>query len=124
MPKEISKLDLAHQVTEEQLLQRRRSASSPFPTSTGESSYKVLRNSILKRREKVYLNVYNLVSCNGCLSTCGIPITHSSVEVYGIEFAFGGHPASSTGVFETKPFHQLAGEKILPDTGELQIKRE
>ena len=118
MPGRTSKLDLAHQVTEEQLLQRQRSAGNPFPRTSPDSSYIFLRNSFLKRREKVYLNVYNLVSCNNCLSVCGLPITHSSIEVYGIEFAFGGHPGSSTGVFETKPFHVLVGENILPDSGQ------
>jgi hypothetical protein len=39
--------------------------------------------------------------------------------VYGIEFAFGGHAGSSSGVFETKPFHVLVGENVLPDAGQL-----
>lgn len=106
--------DLAKQVTEEELTRKRRSAVNPQPTTSQSSSYRIVRNSVLKRREKVYLNVYNLISCNKCLCACGLTINHSSIEVYGVEFAFGGHPGESTGVFETKPFHELIEENLLP----------
>ncbi|EKX49078.1 hypothetical protein GUITHDRAFT_68146, partial [Guillardia theta CCMP2712] len=55
----------------------------------------------------VYLNVYSLTPLNKYLSCCGICIFHSSIEVFGVEIAFGGHANSSSGIFESKPFYQL-----------------
>lgn len=39
----------------------------------------------------VFLNVYDLVEQNHWTYWCGVGIFHSGVEVYGIEYAFGGH---------------------------------
>jgi hypothetical protein len=65
----------------------------------------------------VFLNVYNIHEWNRCLRTCGLPIYHSAIEVYGVEYAFGGHSLPSTGIFDTKPFHELIElGGVLPDS--------
>lgn len=51
----------------------------------------------------VYLNVYDLTPMNGYLYWAGLGIFHSGVEVHGIEYAFGAHDYSTSGVFEVEP---------------------
>ncbi|GER37592.1 PPPDE putative thiol peptidase family protein [Striga asiatica] len=51
----------------------------------------------------VYLNVYDLTPINGYLYWAGLGIFHSGVEVHGVEYAFGAHDYSSSGVFEVEP---------------------
>ncbi|EFN55274.1 hypothetical protein CHLNCDRAFT_13602, partial [Chlorella variabilis] len=36
---------------------------------------------------------------------CGVGVFHSGVEVYGVEYAFGGHEFDAPGVFATNPRH-------------------
>lgn len=38
----------------------------------------------------VYLNVYDLTPQNGWTYWCGVGVFHTGVEVYGIEYAYGG----------------------------------
>ena len=113
---------LAKQVTEEELTQRRKAATNPIPQSTPESSFCIVQDHVLKRRERVILNVYNLTDINKYLGCCGLAIHHSSIEVYGVEYAFGGHASAASGVFETKPFYQLIEDGVLPDT--LSLKEQ
>uniref|UniRef100_A0A7N0T9U4 PPPDE domain-containing protein n=1 Tax=Kalanchoe fedtschenkoi TaxID=63787 RepID=A0A7N0T9U4_KALFE len=51
----------------------------------------------------VYLNVYDLTSINGYAYWLGLGAYHSGVQVHGVEYAFGAHDQSSTGVFEVEP---------------------
>lgn len=51
----------------------------------------------------IYLNVYDLVEQNDWTYWCGVGIFHSGVEVYGVEYAFGGHEYDAPGVFATSP---------------------
>ncbi|ERN08454.1 hypothetical protein AMTRI_Chr12g237240 [Amborella trichopoda] len=51
----------------------------------------------------VYLNVYDLTPINGYAYWLGLGIYHSGVQVHGVEYAFGAHEHSSTGIFETEP---------------------
>ncbi|KAM7252061.1 hypothetical protein ACFE04_023944 [Oxalis oulophora] len=51
----------------------------------------------------VYLNVYDLTPMNGYVYWAGLGIFHTGVEVYGVEYAFGAHDYSSSGVFEVDP---------------------
>ncbi|KAK4528710.1 hypothetical protein GAYE_SCF63G6655 [Galdieria yellowstonensis] len=62
--------------------------------------------------EPVYLNVYDLVDpenperftgLNAYLHKIGVGFYHSGVEVYGVEFCFGGSESSDTGVFHVEP---------------------
>lgn len=60
----------------------------------------------------VELNVYDLQppdspdtvkNINWYLYPVGFGIYHSGVSVYGVEYCFGGHPYSTTGVFVVPP---------------------
>eukprot|EP01026_Neomeris_dumetosa_P025808 TRINITY_DN2118_c0_g1_i6.p2 TRINITY_DN2118_c0_g1~~TRINITY_DN2118_c0_g1_i6.p2 ORF type:complete len:198 (-),score=22.20 TRINITY_DN2118_c0_g1_i6:852-1445(-) len=53
--------------------------------------------------QAVRLNVYDLSEQNGFLYWCGLGVYHSGVEVYGMEFAYGGHDYNTSGIFATKP---------------------
>ncbi|CAM8881777.1 hypothetical protein QQ045_028672 [Rhodiola kirilowii] len=53
----------------------------------------------------VYLNVYDLTPINGYAYWLGLGAYHSGVQVHGVEYAFGAHENSSSGVFEVEPKH-------------------
>ncbi|KAG7672615.1 hypothetical protein Ndes2526B_g08857 [Nannochloris sp. 'desiccata'] len=55
------------------------------------------------RGSDVYLNVYDLVEQNNYMHWAGVGIYHSGVEIYGVEYAFGGHEYDAPGVFATHP---------------------
>ncbi|KAK4477090.1 hypothetical protein RD792_016298 [Penstemon davidsonii] len=51
----------------------------------------------------VYLNVYDLTPVNGYFYWAGVGVFHSGVEVHGVEYAFGAHNHSKSGIFEVEP---------------------
>ncbi|XP_074357357.1 deSI-like protein At4g17486 isoform X1 [Apium graveolens] len=51
----------------------------------------------------LYLNVYDLTPINNYLYWVGLGIFHSGIEVHGLEYGFGAHEYSSSGVFEVEP---------------------
>ncbi|KAI4376189.1 hypothetical protein MLD38_013979 [Melastoma candidum] len=51
----------------------------------------------------VYLNVYDLTPINGYAYWVGLGIYHSGVQVHGVEYGFGAHDHSTTGIFEVEP---------------------
>lgn len=51
----------------------------------------------------VYLNVYDLTPVNDYLYWFGIGIFHSGVEAHGMEYCYGAHEYSSSGVYEVDP---------------------
>jgi len=59
----------------------------------------------------VYLNVYDLTPVNGYVYWAGLGIFHSGIEVHGVEYAFGAHDYSISGVFEVEP-RQCPGFKF------------
>ncbi|GAV85050.1 DUF862 domain-containing protein [Cephalotus follicularis] len=54
-------------------------------------------------RVLLFLNVYDLTPMNNYLYWFGLGIFHSGIEVHGMEYGFGAHEYSTTGVFEVEP---------------------
>uniref|UniRef100_N1R0T5 Uncharacterized protein n=1 Tax=Aegilops tauschii TaxID=37682 RepID=N1R0T5_AEGTA len=50
----------------------------------------------------VLLNVYDLTPVNDYLYWLGFGVFHSGIEVHGMEYGFGAHDFSSSGVFEVE----------------------
>eukprot|EP01115_Flamella_aegyptia_P001193 TRINITY_DN119266_c0_g1_i1.p2 TRINITY_DN119266_c0_g1~~TRINITY_DN119266_c0_g1_i1.p2 ORF type:complete len:60 (-),score=9.28 TRINITY_DN119266_c0_g1_i1:34-213(-) len=54
-------------------------------------------------KTKIILNVYDLAAVNDYGHQLGFGVYHSGVEIDGVEWSFGGHEFSSTGVFTCSP---------------------
>lgn len=64
-----------------------------------EFQYNLLRH----REAKVTLNVYDLHTVNYYLHSIGLGIYHTGIQIYDVEYSFGSHEGSSTGVYECQP---------------------
>ncbi|XP_019190869.1 PREDICTED: deSI-like protein At4g17486 [Ipomoea nil] len=72
-----------------------------FPLSS--SSSKELNGNGEKSSTLLYLNVYDLTTINNYLYWFGLGVFHSGIEVHGMEYGYGAHDFSSSGVFEVEP---------------------
>lgn len=55
--------------------------------------------------EPVILNIYDMFWTNDYSGAVGLGVYHSGVEVFGREYAYGGHPFPFSGVFDIGPRH-------------------
>lgn len=56
----------------------------------------------------VRLNVYGLTSLNQTIRYTGLGIYHSGVQVYGVEWAYGGYPYPVSSIFRMRQPRDLA----------------
>jgi len=54
-------------------------------------------------REPVILNVYDMFWTNEYTGNIGLGVYHSGLEIYGREYAYGGHPFPFSGIFDITP---------------------
>jgi hypothetical protein len=51
----------------------------------------------------VFLNVYDVTPANGYARWLGLGVYHSGVQVHGVEYAYGAHEGTGSGIFEVSP---------------------
>ncbi|EEF30920.1 deSI-like protein At4g17486 isoform X2 [Ricinus communis] len=74
-----------------------------FPLSSSLSSSSTSDKEQQGNGALLYLNIYDLTPVNNYLYWFGLGVFHSGIEVHGMEFGFGAHEYSSSGVFEVEP---------------------
>ncbi|OIW10348.1 hypothetical protein TanjilG_28099 [Lupinus angustifolius] len=74
-----------------------------MPPSNSERVQESEKKKKKKSSSTLYLNVYDLTPANNYLYLFGVGIFHSGIEVHGMEYGFGAHEYSTSGVFEVEP---------------------
>ncbi|KAG6636048.1 hypothetical protein I3843_11G069300 [Carya illinoinensis] len=75
----------------------------PLSSSSSSSAQNDQNERVKKNLSPLYLNVYDLTPVNNYLCLFGVGVFHSGIEVHGLEYGFGAHEYSSSGVFEVEP---------------------
>lgn len=70
----------------------------------------------------VRINVYDISPANQYTTYCGVGIFHTGVEAFGIEFAYGGHPNDTSGIFATRRY-EAPGDVKFRQTIEIGLTR-
>ncbi|KAJ6220073.1 hypothetical protein RDWZM_005885 [Blomia tropicalis] len=78
--------------------------SNAIKHSTNEVERSMHAKPLIKSKlpECVYVNVYSLNEINNMIQHTGMGVYHSGVEVFGHEWAYGGHSESTTGIYQMK----------------------
>ncbi|KAI4338452.1 hypothetical protein MLD38_023510 [Melastoma candidum] len=58
---------------------------------------------VTENKVQLHLNVYDLTPVNNYLYWFGLGIFHSGIEAHGLEYGFGAHECSTSGLFEVNP---------------------
>lgn len=79
-------------------------SASKEEAASGNVKVKVKKATVAKAvgTIPVRLNVYSLVKVNENIKYTGIGIYHSGTEVHNCEWAYGGHPLDTSGIFQMK----------------------
>lgn len=70
----------------------------------------------------IRINVYDISQANQYTTYAGVGIFHTGIEVFGREFAYGGHPENSTGIFATNRY-EAPGPVKFRQTIEIGLSR-
>ncbi|KAH8386586.1 hypothetical protein KR093_001334, partial [Drosophila rubida] len=68
-----------------------------------DSSEELLPLNECINKEPVILNVYDLFNINEFAVPLGLGIFHTGIQVYDIEYTYGGHSYANSGIFEMLP---------------------
>ncbi|KAG1335309.1 putative deSI-like protein [Cocos nucifera] len=66
---------------------------------------RVLSRKRTTRTVPMYLNVYDLIPINVYDYWLGLDVYHSGVQVHGVEYTYGVHEHTTTGIFAAEPRH-------------------
>jgi len=75
----------------------------PFCSPNNDDEIEEAVSALDLPREPVILNVYDMFWTNDYTSNVGLGVFHSGLEVYGREYAYGGHPFPFSGIFDIRP---------------------
>jgi len=82
--------------------------SCKLPFCSPDQAEEVEEASILDvSREPVILNVYDMFWTNDYTANVGLGVYHSGLQIYGREYAYGGHPFPFSGIFDIAPREAL-----------------